>query len=164
MTSADRPRLARILAVLGETFNEPVSDVRAEGYLIGLRDLPIEQVERGARCALQTCKFFPRPAEIRELAIGSPDMSAESAWLEILQEIRRIGSYGAPRLGPKAAEAMRCVWGSWKHLCETLPGEGPEFLGWAKRFKEAYGVVTHPSRLAIESGPHPQMIETRLDE
>lgn len=147
MTPDDRPRLARILAVLGETFNEPVSDLRAEGYLMGLNDLTIGQVEQGARRALKTSRFFPRPAELRELAVGSADDSAELAWLELLAEVRRVGSYGVPTLSPTVGSAMRAVWGTWAQLCATLPGDGVELLGWAKRFKAAYGSLTHPSRV-----------------
>jgi len=146
MTVDDRPRLARILAVLGETFNEPVSDIRAEGYLMGLNDLSIEQVEQGARRALKESKFFPRPAEIRALAIGTADDAAEMAWLEILTEVRRVGLYGTPQLSAEAALAARQVWGGWKELCTTLPGDGPELLGWAKRFKAAYSVLSDRNR------------------
>lgn len=132
---------------------------------MGLNDLDIEDVERGARFALKTCKFFPRPAELRELAVGSPDDAAETAWLEILSEVRRIGSYGVPTLEPSAAIAVRAVWGTWSHLCATLPSDGPELLGWVKRFKNSYGVITHPSRLALyTSAPTPLLDRSSLED
>lgn len=144
------PRLARVLAVLGETFNEIVSDVRADGYFMGLNDLTIEQVEAGARAALKQSRFFPRPAEIREFAIGTPDDAAELAWLELLQEIRRVGCYGTPNLSLMTTTAMSALWGDWKQLCAVLPNEGPELLGWAKRFKSTYGVMGMRERIWID--------------
>ena len=138
MTESDKPRLARVLAVLAETFNETVSEVRAEGYLMGLVDLSIEQVESAAKAALKSSKFFPRPAELRELAVGSVEDHAELAWSKLLNEVSRVGSYGTPKLPDECHDVMVRLWGTWGHLCQTLPSEGPELLGWAKRFKSLY--------------------------
>ncbi len=138
MTESDKPRLARVLAVLAETFNETVSEIRAEGYLMGLVDLSIEQVEAAAKAALKSSKFFPRPAELRELAVGSVEDHAEAAWSKLLGEVRRVGAYGAPKLPDECRDVMVRLWGTWGHLCATLPCEGPELLGWAKRFKAIY--------------------------
>ncbi len=161
MTKGDMPRLARVLAVLAETFNETVSDLRADGYMMGLNDLTIDQVESAARLALKESKFFPRPAELRELAVGSSDDRAELSWLELVAEVRRVGSYQLPsRLSAETLYAAEKVWGSWQRLCETLPSDGPEFLGWAKRFKNAYGVLTHPSRRQIESRHTVPLLDT----
>ncbi len=161
MTRSDMPRLARVLAVLGDTFNETVSDIRAEGYFMGLNDLTIEQVEAGARQALKQSKFFPRPAEIRQFAVGSAEDVAEMAWLELLGEVRRVGCYGAPKLSESTATTMCALWGDWKRLCETLPGDGPELLGWAKRFKSTHGVMAIRQRLWLDDGEEKQRL--RLD-
>ena len=140
MTKLDMPKLARVLAMLSDTFNESFSDMRAEGYFIGLSDLTIEQVEAGARQALKLSKFFPRPAEIREYAVGSSGDKAEQSWLEVLREVRRVGGYGVPVLDPVTQDTVRAVWGTWGHLCSTLPADGAELLGWSKRFKAAYAI------------------------
>lgn len=151
MTKVDMPRLARVLAVLGETFNETVSDIRADGYFMGLSDLAIEQVESGARQALKASRFFPRPAELRAFAVGSPEDTAEMAWLELLQAVRRVGCYGSPELSESINATVRGLWGDWRRLCETLPGDGPELLGWAKRFKSTYSIMTMRQNVWIDS-------------
>lgn len=143
MTAQDRPRLARVLAVLGETFREPVGELRAEGYYEGLKDLDIEAIEGAAQASLRLSKFFPRPAELRELALGKTEERAELAWVGLLEEVRRCGYLGAPKLPEATLEAVRGLWGGWRRLCETLPGEGPELLGWAKRFGSAYVAAQH---------------------
>ena len=141
MTQDDRGRLATALMVLGETFNEPVSELRAEGYFEALRDMGIEAIEAAVRMALRTKTFFPKPAELRELVSGNREEMAELAWLELVSEVRRVGWCGTPQLSETTHAAMERVWGNWVHLCETLPGAGPELLGWAKRWKESYGAT-----------------------
>lgn len=143
MTDQDRPRLARVLGVLGEIFREPVSELRAEGYFDGLQDLSISEVETAARAALRVSKFFPRPAELRELANGRAEDRAELAWIALLAEVRRVGYLGTAVLEPATRDTVRHLWGTWGHLCMTLPGEGPELLGWAKQFKGAYVATQH---------------------
>ncbi len=145
MTKSDKPRLARVLAVLAETFNEPVSDVRAEGYYMALADLQIVDIESAAKDALRSCKFFPRPAELRDLAIGSPTDSAELAWLNVQKAVRRVGYYSLPNLDAATMRAIEAVWGGWQELCSKLPNDGPELLGWAKRFQSAYCVMQRRS-------------------
>lgn len=139
MTEADRPAFARALFVLGETFNESISDLRAEGYFDALRDFELEQATAAMREALRTCKFFPKPVELREMVDGDADTNADQGWAEVIREVRRVGYTGVPRFNDQAAlAAVRDVWGSWSRLCETLPGEGPELVGWVKQFKSAY--------------------------
>lgn len=138
MTTADVERLAQALGALGETFNEPVSKVRANAYLFALEDFTIGQVEDAIRQAIKHCKFFPRPAELRELLEGNPGDQAMLAWSELISEVRRVGSWRDPDLSPATAEAVRSLWGSWSHLCATLPGEGPELIGWMKQFQQTF--------------------------
>lgn len=124
MTEEDRVRFGRALLVLSETFNEPVSQVRATAYFETLADLPFEQVERASRTWLRTGKFFPRPSELREAIEGVAQDRALLAWHELTSEIRRVGSYGTPRLSEATAEAMRATWGSWQAVCYGLPAPG----------------------------------------
>lgn len=142
MTNDDIVRLANALKALGETFNEPVSDVRAEAYLFALEDLTIDDVEYACRQAIKYGKFFPRPVELREAIEGSQGDRAQTAWMELVGEIRRVGWYGTPRLTATTYATMEGLWGSWAYLCQTLPGEGPELLGWQKRWESAYGATS----------------------
>lgn len=140
MTATDRPRLAQFLAVLGEAFNEPVSEIRAEAYLFALEDVSIETLEGIGKRALNL-RFFPRPADLRQLIEGTTEHESELAWLNVLKEVRRVGYTGVPALSPASLETIRSLWGGWARLCQTLPGEGAELLGWAKQFRGSYGAV-----------------------
>ena len=157
MTNSDRPRLARFLAVLGETFGEPVSDLRAEAYFVALSDVTIEALEQSGKAALNL-RFFPRPADLRQLVEGSKEDAAELAWAAMLGEVRRVGYVGTPDLPAATMETIRGLWGSWAHLCSTLPGEGPELLGWMKQWMGYYGATTQrlarPELIGREEAKH----------
>lgn len=142
MTDTDRPAFARGLYALGETFNEPVSEMRAEAYFDALADLPIDAVLAAMRQAIQTGRFFPRPVEIREGIQGSTEDRAEMAWGATLSLVRRYGSWHCPQMCDWPDEATRRaayeLFGGWQRLCECLPGEGPGLHAAAKQFKATY--------------------------
>src|SRR5262245_66627957 len=67
MTNDDRERFGELLALLGEVFNEPVTPARVAGYWLALDDLPFAGVHAGVQRALNECRLFPPPAEIRAM-------------------------------------------------------------------------------------------------
>lgn len=145
MRDQDRPTFARALYALGETFNEPVSEIRAEAYFDALSDLPVEAVLAAARQAIRTARFFPRPVELREAVDGQVEDRAEAAWTAVLRLVRRYGwpgvdGRGAPPAFPDFAteRAALDLYGGWARLCEALPGEGPEMLGVRKAFVASF--------------------------
>lgn len=140
MTAHDAAPFAEAMHVLGETFNEPMSPIRSEAYFDALSDLSIAQVQTAVRLALRACKFFPKPVELRELLAGAPDANADAAWGELMREVARVGYVGQPQFSdPRTLRTIREVWGGWARLCETLPREGPELVGWIKQFKATWG-------------------------
>jgi hypothetical protein len=140
MKTSDRPAFAEVLAYLREAFGGEVSTMRAEVYFDALEDLDLEAIQAAAKVAVRTKTFFPKPAELRELIEGSTEDRAEVAWQHVMAEVRHVGSWGHPSLKPNELQTVRDIWGSWQHLCETLPGEGPELMGWRKRWVSVYEV------------------------
>ena len=138
MTRDDAQRFSEAILVLAATFNEAVNDTRMEAYFGALEDLDIADVVAATRLAIGSCKFFPRPVELRELVHGTAEDAAVAAWEAVRHEISRVGYLGEPKLPAGAWAAVRAVWGSWERLCSTLPAEGPELLGWAKSFRAAF--------------------------
>lgn len=158
MTEADRPTFAKALFALGETFNEPVSEIRAEGYFSALMEFPLADVTSAIRHALKASKFFPKPAELLEFIHGDKEAEADAAWGDVLRQIRRVGYMGVPTLEPATMRAVNALWGSWRHLCETLPGEGPELVGWVKQFKQVYENAAYSDQRALTMGDlHPNV-------
>jgi hypothetical protein len=157
LTAADRPVFSDALEVLCETFAEPMSDLRAEAYFAALSDFTVSQVNLAVMQAIRTLKFFPKPSELRELIAGTPGDGADSAWSEVLDQVRRVGYMGSPAFtDERILRTVNELWGSWRRLCETLPGEGPELLGWVKQFKAAF--ATQDRRAA-----HRQLTMAALD-
>lgn len=151
MTAHQLTRFAEILAALGETFNEPISEVRVNAYTLALADLEPEAVLTAMVACLRDCKFFPRPAEIREKVLGNTADQAELAWSQTVQAVQRVGYLRTPDLPPATMQAIRNVWGSWGRLCETLPAEGTELLGWRKAFMQAYGAAARATMALPEA-------------
>lgn len=160
MTDQDRAAFATLMLGLGETYGEPVSDARMEIYFAALADLDLADVRAAATAHVRAVKFFPRPAEIREAVAGSTDDRAALAWSAVLQLVRRVGYPGvdgrgqAPAFPDRASErAALEIYGSWRALCERLPGEGPELLGIAKNFRAAYAAYVRRDQRTLEALP-----------
>lgn len=138
MTDADRPALAQALAILGETFNEPVGRLRSEGFYVALRDLEFPVVAQAVREWLSVGKRFPVPADLRDLIAGRPEEEADLSWGRVLRAVHQVGGYRTPNFDDVTNAAIADVWGSWGRLCESLPADGPELVGWMKQYKSAY--------------------------
>lgn len=162
MTAHDRLEFAKAMMVLGETFNEHVSTVRAAAYFDALSDLTIEQVMVAIHLATRTVRMFPRPIDLRELIEGSPDANADTAWCAVMEEIRRVGYMGTPTFSDeRTLRSVHETWGSWRQLCKTLPGEGPELVGWMKQFKHTFQSLDRralATRLDVGT-VHPKVLE-----
>jgi len=112
-----------VVVALGEAYRQRVSEVTANAYTSGLEGLSDEDVLRASKLALQRCKFFPSPVELRELAgEASQDQLAVHAW----QDVQRAIPHG-----------------SWKHIdfqdvvinaTVRAMGGWPQFVG---RFSDA---------------------------
>jgi hypothetical protein len=158
MREQDRGPFAELMLGLGETYGESVSDARMEIYFAALADLELADVRAAATAHVQSVKFFPRPAEIREAIAGSTDDRAALAWNAVLQLVRRVGYPGTDGRGaapafpdPAAERAALELFGGWRALCERLPGEGPELLGIAKNFKAAYAAYVRRDQRALDA-------------
>lgn len=143
MTPENRARFAELMFGMGETFNEPVSSVRAGAYFDALSDLPIEGVETAVRLAVRTLKFFPKPVELREMVEGAKGDEAALAFAAFQKEVSRVGYMHQPSLPEATMNTIRVVFGSWRAACAALPSpdseRAPELMGWRKQFVAAYG-------------------------
>ena len=86
MTNQDTTKFAKLLAILGDTFAEPISELRIETYFEALSDMPIAKVQNAVKRAIRELDFFPKPAELRRLG----------------------GSLGG-RVGPPGVEETRAI-------------------------------------------------------
>lgn len=128
MTAADRGRFAACLTALAETFAEPCSVARLEGYFAALEDLPLPAVEAAIQGALRTATFFPRPAELRALAgVGDPDVGVVDSLVHDLLWGRPVptpafAQLALERIGGRRAVEDMPAGVRFAHLRDALPG------------------------------------------
>jgi hypothetical protein len=152
MTRQDYARFSAALTALSEFFDKPVTATMADLYFRAASGLSIDDFEKAAALALDRCKFFPRPVELRELLEGSTDEKGARAWTTFFEAVRR----NRPGLlSDIEQETVRLTFGSFQQARNILPsGEGdtgPMLLGLRKQFlanfasakrQEAAGALT----------------------
>lgn len=125
-----------LASVCGTSINENAIKI----WLMALEDFSAEQVERGIALAIKTEEYskMPVPAKIirkiREACgIPSPldqqkarEAQAEAEWAQVLEQVRRVGSYGSPRFHPTTQRVLRAM-GGWSALCESMTSANRDF-------------------------------------
>lgn len=149
-----------------------ITDERIDVYADLLADLDITDLKAATRQHLATSPHPPTIADLRRLcaqvsAPALPDWG--EAWRELLDQIGRVGSYGAPSWShPAIAEAVR-QFGPWREVCQMEIGQTATHRA---QFRDVYNaVVSHAQRnaallpsvraLAIERGALPAPLEPR---
>lgn len=86
------------------------------------RDIDGHLLEAAVDQWLSTARpFHPSPGELRDLAlmlVSGDEKSADEAWIEVLEAIRHIGSYGRPQWSNDLIERTVKAFG-WVELCMT---------------------------------------------
>lgn len=147
--AADR-RIAQALVPLLATWpDEGMPPERLRAYALVLADLEPDVLQAAVAQCLSTCRFFPKPAEIRQAAVslktrarGLP--SAGEAWAELVEQIERVGHYNQPTFSnPQIEQALRHI-GGWSVVCLS---ENPQAD--RARFLQAYEAL---ERRELEDG------------
>lgn len=121
------------LTILAEAFGEPLTEQRQEIYCSGLAEVPQDQLRIAFRKARYELKWFPKLAELRELAGVMPECSSNG----------RPGPEEAWARMPKGEriEEDSVVWCEEERLaygaCRSLLVEGDQ-IGARMAFKERY--------------------------
>jgi hypothetical protein len=164
MNSDDKPEFARLLAAVAVTFGTKTTRDMVAGYWMGLEDLPIEAVAAAFKQAIRSCKFFPRVAEIRELATAdSTGTRAIDAWQQIVTLAKRASTLtGGEITDPIAAKAVRAMGGMRRLGCEM---SSEDLMVWGKKeFERLYAELAGASvrREALRDVPKPGELDGRV--
>ena len=103
MTNDTASRAARAKAIaqglskLSIAYNEALTADRLEVYTIALDDLSPEELSTGFNRAIREAVWWPRPAELRELATGKAaimvgKLAVDDAWEWVNQYLNLFGS------------------------------------------------------------------------
>jgi len=141
MDDSNKKEFATLYYSMGEYYEKKISTDLLKMFFTDLCQFTIEQVKEGARIHRLDSKhgsFLPKPADIAR-HIDSQQLTIENkaklAWIEILGEVRRTGSYGNLEINDKQAVAALKAICSWKELCMT----DQDKMQWIeKRFVDTY--------------------------
>jgi hypothetical protein len=142
MNSAAEEIKRKTAAVYGlaKTYGFHMDDDVLKIWFMALEDFSAEQVEKGIALAIKTEEYskMPVPAKIirkiRE-ACGIPfpldrqkakEAQAEAEWAQVLDQVRRVGSYGNPKFHPTTQRVLRAM-GGWSALCESMTSANRDF-------------------------------------
>src|SRR5262245_36801481 len=129
METVDEARFLTELTVLAETFGETLTPPRIEGYARALADLGIEEIAEAISLAARSCRFFPKPAELRELIEGTPSDIAAEAWAALLNAYHKAGFWTSVLFQDGAiATAVEECFGTWALCSEALAKLSAEML------------------------------------
>lgn len=135
MDAGDSSEFAQRLVGLGEVFDASLSPVKQALYFEALADLPLEDVVRALNQAMKACTFFPKPAELRDFAVGNVEDQAAQAWANLKRHAREIGAYRTWEVDTIFVLSVRDTFGSWPAYCAAELS--PEM--WASKRKEFLG-------------------------
>jgi len=120
----DRKKFLEYMTLLGELHDKKITQILLEAYWKSIEDIPDELAYKIFDQAIATCKFFPKPADLRELAFGTADRdSAELAWAEVYNACRHIGSYDSVEFDDPVIHSVIKAMGGWPKLCMTNESE-----------------------------------------
>ena len=161
-----------LASVCGTSINENAIKI----WLMALEDFSAEQVEKGIALAIKTEEYskMPVPAKIirkiREACgIPSPldrqkakEAQAEAEWGQVLDQVRRVGSYGNPKFHPTTQRVLRAM-GGWSSLCESMTSANRDFK---RRDFVAMWQTYHETGDAMELGAFgvQQALEERMGQ
>jgi hypothetical protein len=135
-----------LVSGLSEIFGKEISDNVCELYFRALADLSIEQVEHAVNVTAATCKFFPKPAELREIIEGKPDDQSVIAWEVVLDAYKKANYYRSILFEDGAiGSAINAVFGGWPQCSDSLAHLSDEMV--TSKRKEFYTSYRNARRL-----------------
>lgn len=136
MNNADKKAFAEAMAMLAITFGVEADKALYAAYWMALEDIDIEQVQAGIAKTMRSCRFMPKPVEIREASLGSTDTAALLAWDAVAKAAASVGGYTSVQFEDPVATAAVRQLGGWAEICSKNTAE---FHKWTRQeFLRAY--------------------------
>ena len=139
MTESDFKRFSRALGTLAEVHDKKMSPTLIKTYFSALSKLNIVQVEKAISRAITSTRFFPKPVELIELAVGAEPQIEDKALVEagyIIAHLQRHGAHVYPAIeDPITKYLMSRRWPYQKWASQILDAE---LKWWEKEFCDAY--------------------------
>src|SRR5258708_27315232 len=153
MNADERERLMEALTILAEHYQRPLSAGALAFYLNCVDDLPFAAVERALRTLGQTSEFWPMPAKVREIVVGTPSDRALVAWTRLERAMTSAGPYASVTFNDPVLHVTIAQLGGWPLMCEALKLDEREYSFRRRDFLQTYELFARrghgpaPSRL-----------------
>lgn len=136
----DRDKFSKIMQTLAAAFGREATMDVIQAYWLGLKDLPIEDVEHGAAMALRELEMMPRPAHLRKMSGDvEPGHRAAIAWQAVRAALSQHGTYQSVDFDDPVVNATIRNMGGWVALGEK---DASTFDVWTrKEFERIYAAV-----------------------
>lgn len=145
MNKQDEDKFKEVMIGLGEYYSKEITEAFIKIYWYDLKQITLEQFMQAAslhRMNPDSGQFFPKTSDIMKVLVGTSKQQeraiedrAETQWMTILGEIKRVGTYGSLKLEDKQALAAVKSIGGWQHICSQTESQ----LVWLhKEFISAY--------------------------
>ena len=149
--SETKSTLVGCVTILAETFGKTVSPNLFKAYELGLRDLTVEQIKTATHQALQSCRFMPAPAELREMVFVRTEDRSVKAWLAFEAAVGANGYIKTVSFDDPIINATVKALGGWQHCCGMPAAEFDTFL--QKRFQDTYCALSRAGVSAEQAAP-----------
>lgn len=150
MQTQDSEKFVTAIAAMCSVFGKEADDATFEGFKIGLKDMPIEAIQRAVGEAIRTRKFMPTVAELRELGGEvTPQARAIVAW-GVVSKASAGGYYESVDFDDPVINAAIRNLGGWLHLCSIE--DSNEFESFVRaKFEKVY-VALLAAGISAEQG------------
>lgn len=115
------------IGAMFKTFGAEVTEAAFDGYLMGLADVPLDQLRRAVVRGIRESATLPRPYDLRRLA-GFGDSAEElalAAWNDV-QKALGYGPYKTVDFDDKLCNAVIRLMGGWPSFCSRFSGAEDE--------------------------------------
>jgi len=134
----DEVKFKEFMTVLCEIHDKRLTQLLSDLYWKILEPFSDEDCGRAFKELVYECKFFPKPAEFIEILKGKKQDQAMTAWIEVVNAIKRIGPYQSIDFGDPVIHGVIEFMGGWPAIGYWLEDD----LKWKQReFERLYGIM-----------------------
>jgi len=103
----------------------------------------------GKRPWIRQFRFFPKPAEFKEILCGKIQNIATEKWLEVLGTVKRVGNYQSVKFSDPSIHSVINAMGGWQQICMM---ESKDEKWKQKEFERLYEIISN------RGGDHPEYL------
>jgi hypothetical protein len=145
----DEVKFKEYMTLLCELHDKILSDMMKDLYWKILEPFTNEQCEAAFKELIYSSRFFPKPADFKDILCGKIKNIATEKWIDVLSAVSRIGNYKSVKFSDSVIHSVINAMGGWPQLCTMTNDE----VKWKeKEFERLYEVLSE------RGGKHPDYL------